>query len=51
MCDIAYAMTKQVLQEARAISEFSGKKQIDKTDVEFALKAFSKLVLVTMNKF
>jgi hypothetical protein len=49
MCDIAYSLTKEVLLEARSISEFCGKKQVDKSDVEFALKAFSNYYEI--NKF
>jgi hypothetical protein len=44
VCDIAHALTKQVLAEARSVSEFSGKKQVDITDVEFALKALSEYI-------
>jgi hypothetical protein len=52
MCDIAYSLTKEVLLEARSISEFCGKKQVDKSDVEFALKAFSNFFTKkSKNKF
>jgi hypothetical protein len=36
---------RQVLAEAKAISDFCGKKKVDKSDVEFAIKALRKLRL------
>ncbi|KAF7636041.1 Protein kinase domain-containing protein [Meloidogyne graminicola] len=42
MCDIAYSLTKNVLLEARSVAEFNGKKFIERTDVDFALKSFNE---------
>lgn len=41
VCDISYALTKEILLEARSVSEFSGKKQVDRSDIDFALQVFS----------
>lgn len=38
--DLGFSLTKQLLEETKSLSEFAGKKQIDKTDVEFTIKAF-----------
>uniref|UniRef100_A0A183C906 Transcription initiation factor TFIID subunit 9 n=1 Tax=Globodera pallida TaxID=36090 RepID=A0A183C906_GLOPA len=42
LCDISYSLTKEILGDARSVSEFSGKKQVDRNDVDFAIKAFSE---------
>ncbi|KAI1717117.1 transcription initiation factor IID, 31kD subunit domain-containing protein [Ditylenchus destructor] len=42
MCDLAHSLTKQILVEARSLSEFAGKKQIEKSDVDFAIKSFQE---------
>jgi hypothetical protein len=40
--DLAHLLTKQILTEARSLSEFAGKKQIDKSDIEFTLQSFQE---------
>lgn len=45
MCDVAYSLTKQILIEAHSLAQYSEKKQMDKSDVEFALKAFSNIFI------
>lgn len=51
--DLGHALTKQLLEEAKALSDFAGKKQIDRTDVEFTIKAFGNftflLVILLLN--
>uniref|UniRef100_A0A915MB07 Uncharacterized protein n=1 Tax=Meloidogyne javanica TaxID=6303 RepID=A0A915MB07_MELJA len=42
MCDMAYSLTKNVLVEARSVADFSGKKFVEKSDVDFALKTFNE---------
>ena len=39
MTDLAHSLTKHILLEAQALSEFAGKSQIDRSDVEFAIKS------------
>uniref|UniRef100_A0A914HTN9 Transcription factor CBF/NF-Y/archaeal histone domain-containing protein n=1 Tax=Globodera rostochiensis TaxID=31243 RepID=A0A914HTN9_GLORO len=42
LCDISYSLTKEILVDARSVSEFSGKKQVDRNDVDFAIKTFNE---------
>lgn len=40
--DLAHYLSKWVLREAKSVSEFSGKKRLDRTDLDFALRAFNE---------
>uniref|UniRef100_A0A915E1M5 Cell division protein kinase 5 n=1 Tax=Ditylenchus dipsaci TaxID=166011 RepID=A0A915E1M5_9BILA len=42
MSDLAHSLTKQILVEARSLSEFADKKQIDRSDVEFAIQSIQE---------
>ncbi|KAL3120655.1 hypothetical protein niasHT_007947 [Heterodera trifolii] len=42
LCDISYSLTKEILVDARSVSEFSGKKQVDRSDVDLAIKTFDE---------
>lgn len=42
MTDLAHSLTKHILSEAQALSEFAGKTQIDRSDIEFAIKSCRK---------
>jgi len=40
IADLVHLLTKQVITEAKSVSEYSSKKHIDRSDIEFALRAF-----------
>ncbi|KAH7724414.1 transcription initiation factor IID31kD subunit [Aphelenchoides avenae] len=40
MLDVAHKVTKRILSEAHAVSDYAGKKQVDSGDVKFGIQAF-----------
>lgn len=42
MTDLSHFVTKYILLEAQAVSKFANKTQIDKSDIEFAIKVCRK---------
>jgi len=46
-CSIAknfsgHFLTREILKEAKSVSEFAGKKQVDREDVDFAVQAINE---------
>lgn len=40
LTDFGHSLAKKIFEEAKLLSDFSGKKQIDKADIEFTIKVF-----------